>query len=110
MKKILFLSVFCLITGMTFADDHSSQLKKLLNRKIIFPESLKITEKTTVEIQFEIMNDGCVAITAFEGNPAIVNYISEKISNIKIPYNQLDKKVFVYQFIFEKELYDDSSK
>lgn len=104
MKKIFIITVLCLVTGITFADDQSSQLKKLLNRKITFPESVQLTEKTSVEIQFEIMPDGCVAVTASKGNPEIINYIAEKISNLKVPYNQGDKNVFIYKFTFEKEL------
>ena len=104
MSKIFIITVLCLVTGITFADDQSSQLKKLLNRKITFPESVQLTEKTSVEIQFEIMPDGCVAVTASKGNPEIINYIAEKISNLKVPYNQGDKNVFIYKFTFEKEL------
>lgn len=103
-KKSMMIVLLALTANFSFAgDDSSVKLKKLLNRKIIFPEQLNITEKTTVEIQLEIMPDGCLALTASNGNSDLVNYIADKIQNLKLTYNQGDNNVFVYHFTFENE-------
>jgi hypothetical protein len=108
MKKILMIALLVFTATYSFAgDDQSLKIKKLLNRKIIFPEQLKITEKTTVQIQLEIMPDGCLALTQSNGNSEIINYIASRIENYKLSYNQDGNNVFIYQFTFEKELSHD---
>lgn len=103
-KKSMMIVLLALTTNFSFAgDDQSLQIKKLLNRKIIFPEQLVITETTTVQIQLEIMPDGCLALTASKGNSELIDYISNKIQDIKLAYNQGGNNVFIYQFTFENE-------
>lgn len=105
MKKILFTTAFALATLFTFAgDDQANQLRKMLNRKIIFPDNMEMTQTVSIEIQLEIMPDGCLALTAYKGNEAVSNYIAGKIEDIKLTYQPDGKNIFVYKFTFEKEL------
>lgn len=104
MKKLMMIALLVFTATYSFAgDDQSLKIKKLLNRKIIFPDQLEITEKVSVEIQLEIMPDGCLALTGSSGNTEIINYIASRIENCKLAYNQDGNNVFLYHFTFEKE-------
>jgi len=104
MKKLIITAVLTISTLFTFAtDDQSQQIRKILNRKIIFPDHMELTQTVSIEIQLEIMPDGCLALTAYKGNEAVSNYIARKIEDIKLVYQPEGKNIFVYKFTFEKE-------
>lgn len=103
-KKIFLIAALTLSAGFSFAtDDQTQLLRKLINRKVTFPTQLMTEEKTTVEIQLQIMEDGCLELTASNGNQAIVDFIYERISSVRLPYNQNGKNTYVYTFTFQKE-------
>ncbi len=105
MKKIILTTALAFATLFTFAgDDQSAQLRKILNRKIIFPDNMELTQTVSIEIQLEIMPDGCLALTAYKGDAAVSNYIAGKIEDIKLVYHPDGKNIFVYKFTFEKEI------
>lgn len=111
MKKIMIIAILSLVTGFAQAgEDQSSALKKIINRKISFPEKLNLTEKTTVEIQVQIVENGCLEITASNGNQEVVDFIYEKLSNYKLPYNVDGNNTYSFKITFEKEHSQNNTK
>ncbi len=104
MKKLIILAILSLTTGFAFAgNDQTTALKKLINRKISFPEKIIQEESITVEIQLEIMENGCIEVTASNGNQAVVDYIYDKLGNYKLPYNVEGNNTYAFKFTFKKE-------
>lgn len=111
MKKLIIIAILSLTTGFAFAgNDQTSALKKLINRKISFPEKLIQQESTTVEIQLEIMENGCIEVTASNGNQEIVDYIYEKLGSYKLPYNAEGNNTYAFKFTFKKEVSSNENK
>lgn len=105
MKKIIIIAILSLTTGFAFAgNDQTTALKKLINRKISFPEKLVQEATATVEVQLEIMKDGCIEVIASNGNQEIIDFIYEKLGNYKLPYNPEGNNTYAYKFTFKKEL------
>jgi len=110
MSSILTLSAFSFPSNVEVGKDSDvpteySALRKKIDRHVIFPVFQQQNMQGTVDVSFQIDNDGNLKIIQINSsNPELIDYVLSKLKKI-----QLDKEdssigqTIKYRFVFKKQ-------
>lgn len=116
MKKIIAIISFCVVSFVSFNSQASTpdgldstsvitEVKKAINKVMIYPVFQKQKMQGTVEVSFKIDQQGKVDIVHIESsNPELIEYVVKKLNQIKLKEGQgYNGQTIRYKFVFKKE-------
>jgi hypothetical protein len=85
--------------------EESSNLKKLVDKHMVYPVFQKENMEGTVEVSFRINKEGKLNILNIKAsNPELVDYVVKKLKKIQLDQNDESiGQTIKYRFVFKKQ-------